>query len=80
MSRHCIALGFVAILENDHASHTIIGTPEFMAPKLYEEDYNEHVDVYSFGMCLLEMVTTSSLSPANPCSYSFNMYFLRFQT
>lgn len=35
----------------------VIGTLEFMAPKLYEEEYNELVDVYSFGMCLLEMVT-----------------------
>jgi WNK lysine deficient protein kinase len=50
-------LGFATILANDHAAHTIIGTPEFMAPELYEEDYNERVDVYSFGMCLLEMVT-----------------------
>ncbi|CAI0383563.1 unnamed protein product [Linum tenue] len=28
-----------------------------MAPELYEEDYTELVDIYSFGMCLLEMVT-----------------------
>lgn len=28
-----------------------------MAPELYEEDYNELVDIYSFGMCLLKMVT-----------------------
>lgn len=34
-----------------------LGTPEFMAPELYEEEYNELVDIYSFGMCLLEMVT-----------------------
>jgi serine/threonine protein kinase len=34
-----------------------VGTPEFMAPELYEEEYNELVDIYSFGMCLLEMVT-----------------------
>lgn len=33
------------------------GTPEFMAPELYEEDYNELVDIYAFGMCLLELVT-----------------------
>lgn len=33
------------------------GTPEFMAPELYEEEYNELIDIYSFGMCLLEMVT-----------------------
>lgn len=28
-----------------------------MAPELYEENYNELVDIYSFGLCLLEMVT-----------------------
>ena len=33
------------------------GTPEFMAPELYREQYNEKVDIYSFGMCLLELVT-----------------------
>lgn len=32
------------------------GTPEFMAPECYDGEYNELVDVYSFGMCLLEMV------------------------
>ncbi|CAO3650455.1 unnamed protein product [Cunninghamella blakesleeana] len=38
--------------------YTIIGTPEFMAPEMYEEmGYNEKVDIYAFGMCLLEMVT-----------------------
>lgn len=36
---------------------SLLGTPEFMAPELYEEEYNELVDIYSFGMCLLEMVT-----------------------
>lgn len=35
-----------------------IGTPEFMAPEMYEEKgYSEKVDIYAFGMCLLEMVT-----------------------
>ena len=28
-----------------------------MAPEVYEEEYNELVDIYSFGMCILEMVT-----------------------
>eukprot|EP00834_Sanchytrium_tribonematis_P006080 NODE_418_length_7796_cov_0.461868.p1 type:complete len:344 gc:universal NODE_418_length_7796_cov_0.461868:5117-4086(-) len=37
--------------------HTIIGTPEFMAPEMYEEDYNELVDIYSFGMTIIEMLT-----------------------
>ncbi|KNA04268.1 hypothetical protein SOVF_201200 isoform B [Spinacia oleracea] len=50
-------LGLAAILNGSKSAHSIIGTPEFMAPELYEEDYNELVDVYSFGMCLLEMLT-----------------------
>ncbi|PHU20662.1 putative serine/threonine-protein kinase WNK1 [Capsicum chinense] len=31
--------------------------PEFMAPECFEGEFNELVDVYAFGMCLLEMVT-----------------------
>lgn len=38
--------------------YTVIGTPEFMAPEMYEEKgYSEKVDIYAFGMCLLEMKT-----------------------
>lgn len=50
-------LGLAAIVGKSHAAHSIIGTPEYMAPELYDEDYTEMVDIYSFGMCLLEMVT-----------------------
>ncbi|CAN4098673.1 unnamed protein product [Withania somnifera] len=50
-------LGLAAILRGSHRAHSVIGTPEFMAPELYEENYNELVDVYSFGMCMLEMLT-----------------------
>jgi hypothetical protein len=28
-----------------------------MAPELFEESYNEKVDIFAFGMCVLEMVT-----------------------
>ncbi|CAA6668459.1 unnamed protein product [Spirodela intermedia] len=49
-------LGLATIMQRTNA-RTVIGTPEFMAPELYDEDYNELVDIYSFGMCLLEMVT-----------------------
>ncbi|XP_057950681.1 probable serine/threonine-protein kinase WNK3 isoform X4 [Malania oleifera] len=50
-------LGFAAILCKARSAHSVIGTPEFMAPELYEEEYNELVDIYAFGMCLLELVT-----------------------
>ncbi|KAL5548551.1 hypothetical protein UlMin_003782 [Ulmus minor] len=50
-------LGLAAIVGKSHSAHSVLGTPEFMAPELYEEDYTEMVDIYSFGMCVLEMVT-----------------------
>ena len=38
--------------------YTVIGTPEFLAPEMYEEKgYSEKVDIYAFGMALLEMVS-----------------------
>lgn len=50
-------LGLAAILHGSQRAHSVIGTPEFMAPELYDENYDELVDVYSFGMCILEMLT-----------------------
>lgn len=49
-------LGLATVMKQPIA-RSVIGTPEFMAPELYEEEYNELVDIYSFGMCMLEMVT-----------------------
>ncbi|KAL2535810.1 serine/threonine-protein kinase WNK8-like [Forsythia ovata] len=37
---------------------TVVGTPEYMAPEFYDEEYNELVDIYAFGMCLLELATS----------------------
>lgn len=34
-----------------------IGTPEYMAPEIYNEKYNEKIDIYSFGLCILEIIT-----------------------
>ncbi|PKA59781.1 putative serine/threonine-protein kinase WNK6 [Apostasia shenzhenica] len=47
-------------------------TPEFMAPELYDEEYNELVDIYSFGMCMLEMVTFEY--PYSECSNSAQIF------
>ncbi|KAG0026116.1 ATP binding [Podila clonocystis] len=53
--------------------YTVIGTPEFMAPEMYEEKgYNEKVDIYAFGMCLLEMVTGDY--PYNECKNAAQIY------
>lgn len=43
-----------------------VGTPEYMAPEMYEEHYDEKIDVYAFGMCLLEMMTKSR--PYHECT------------
>ncbi|RRT52137.1 hypothetical protein B296_00047599 [Ensete ventricosum] len=50
-----MAVWFLTLL---HCHSLAVGTPEFMAPELYEEEYNELVDIYSFGMCVLEMLTS----------------------
>ncbi|KAK6255589.1 Protein kinase domain - like 10 [Theobroma cacao] len=65
-------LGLAAILRGSQHAHSVIGTPEFMAPELYEEDYNELVDVYSFGMCVLEMLTSEY--PYSECSNPAQIY------
>ncbi|KAI7817338.1 kinase-like domain-containing protein [Gamsiella multidivaricata] len=49
-------LGLAVVRHRTHVS-SVLGTPEFMAPELYDEKYNEKVDIYAFGMCVLEMVT-----------------------
>ncbi|KAJ6433309.1 hypothetical protein OIU84_017076 [Salix udensis] len=65
-------LGLAAILRGSQSAHSVIGTPEFMAPELYEEDYNELVDVYSFGMCVLEMLTGEY--PYSECTNPAQIY------
>ncbi|XP_020575317.1 probable serine/threonine-protein kinase WNK4 isoform X2 [Phalaenopsis equestris] len=65
-------LGLAAVLRGSQSAHSVIGTPEFMAPELYEEDYNELVDIYSFGMCVLEMLTTEY--PYSECSNPAQIY------
>lgn len=46
----------LATLKNRSFAKSIIGTPEFMAPEMYEEHYDESVDVYAFGMWYVNIV------------------------
>lgn len=50
----------------------MLGTPEFMAPELYEEKYGTSVDIYAFGMCVLEMVTLQT--PYKECANPAQIY------
>lgn len=56
-------LGLAALCQNFKT--TVLGTPEYMAPEVFDEHYGPLVDIYSFGMCLLEMCT--SRSPYHEC-------------
>lgn len=62
----------LATLKNRSFAKSVIGTPEFMAPEMYEEHYDEAVDVYAFGMCMLEMATSEY--PYNECSGPAQIY------
>ena len=64
-------LGLAAALDNQRTK-SVIGTPEFMAPELYDEDYDERVDIYSFGMCLIELVTHEC--PYSECTNPAQIY------
>ena len=43
-----------------------------MAPEMYDEKYDEGIDVYAFGMCLLEMATNQY--PYSECSNAAQIY------
>ena len=34
----------------------MIGNPEYMAPEMFEELYDTKVDIYAFGITMLELV------------------------
>ena len=56
--------GLAKNMENN-ITKTILGTPEFMAPEIYNECYDKRIDIYSFGMALLEI--TSGKTPYSEC-------------
>ncbi|KAL8611231.1 hypothetical protein ACOMHN_013662 [Nucella lapillus] len=62
----------LATLKSKSFAKSVIGTPEFMAPEMYEEHYDEAVDVYAFGMCMLEMA--SSEYPYKECTNAAQIY------
>ena len=65
-------LGLATMLRSRTAPQSVLGTPEFMAPELYEEEYDDRVDVYSFGMALLELATLEY--PYSECTNAAQIY------
>lgn len=43
-----------------------------MAPEMYDEKYDEAVDIYAFGMCILEMATSEY--PYSECQNAAQIY------
>ena len=67
-------LGLSTFIDNANKSKvlSVLGTPEFMAPELYDENYDEKVDIYAFGMCMLEIFTKEI--PYGECSNPAQIY------
>ena len=65
-------LGLSTVHRNGKAL-SVLGTPEFMAPDMYEESaYDEKVDIYAFGMVLLEIFTKEI--PYRECNNPAQIY------
>ena len=58
-------------MQNSYTS-SVLGTPEYMAPELYEEHYGTSVDIYAFGLCVLEMITLER--PYRECENAAQIY------
>lgn len=51
---------------------SVLGTPEYMAPEVYKGHYDTKIDIYSFGMCVIEMCTLKS--PYSECDNQAIIY------
>jgi WNK lysine deficient protein kinase len=56
-SQICIGDFGLSINKSQTNTKSCLGTPEMMAPEIYSGEYDESIDIYAFGMCLLEMYT-----------------------
>ena len=55
----CVKIGDLglATFKTQTFAKSMRGTMEFMAPEVFDEQYDELIDIYSFGLCMLEMIT-----------------------
>lgn len=64
-------LGFSCMMKETYAK-SFLGTPEFMAPEVYKGKYGLKADIYSLGMCVLEMVTLEK--PYKECENIYSIF------
>lgn len=62
----------LSTLMQDKMQTSVLGTPEYMAPEVYKGNYDTKIDVYAFGMCVIEMCTLKS--PYSECSSQSMIY------
>ncbi len=62
----------LSTIMNSSCNKTAVGTPHYMAPEIFEERYGPGIDIYAFGMCLLEICTLST--PYKECENPGNIY------
>jgi hypothetical protein len=72
LSLSFLIAGLSTVISNKSKVLSVLGTPEFMAPELYDESYDERVDIYAFGMCILEMI--SKEIPYMECQNAAQIY------
>ncbi|XP_021842019.1 probable serine/threonine-protein kinase WNK10 [Spinacia oleracea] len=53
--------GFAKLIEPRSSGYTCYGTLLYMAPEMFEGNYNEMVDIHAFGICVLQMITREIL-------------------
>ena len=58
-------LGLATTSTSDKPAGSVLGTPEYMAPEIFQGEYTTKVDIYAFGMTLLEICTLES--PYSEC-------------
>ncbi len=67
-----VSLSQINVCESHIVCSLPTGTPEFMAPEMYDSGYDEKVDLYSFGMTVLEMATNEY--PYQECLNAAQIY------
>lgn len=64
-------LGLSTFMKSSY-NKSVVGTPQYMAPELFEERYGTSIDIYSFGLCILEMCTGDI--PYSECKTPMEIY------
>ncbi|XP_056691312.1 serine/threonine-protein kinase WNK8-like [Spinacia oleracea] len=49
--------GFARFIEPGTSLNNCVGSPMYMAPEIFQGNYNHMVDIHAFGICVLWMVT-----------------------